>query len=159
MKKQSGFTLIELMIVVAIIGILASVALPAYQQYTVRAQVVEAFTLSDELKPMIKEYYKDRGIFPSSNKSAGVPQSHQLLGNYVSAINVSDGAMHITLGNKVNAHIKDSIITIRPIFVTGSPMSPISWICGHGEIPKGMEAAGENKTNLDDTYLPSACRS
>src|SRR5262249_4644248 len=90
-----GFTLIELMIVVAIIGILASIAIPAYQDYTTRAQVAEGLVLINELKPSINEYYKERGVFPKNNELAGVPAPEHLLGQYVSGITVEDGVMHI----------------------------------------------------------------
>ena len=156
--KQTGFTLIELMIVVAIIGILAAIALPAYQDYTIRAQVTESFTITSELKPSIRDYYKDRGRFPSDNQQAGVPLAQHLLGNYVAGIEVVDGAMHVTLGNYINSHLEGQILTIRPVFVTESPTSPISWVCGRNLAPNGMTAAGEDRTTVDDKHLPSACR-
>src|SRR5690606_34285321 len=73
LKGVRGFTLIELMIVVAIIGILASIAIPAYQDYTIRAQVVEAFALIDEIKPSLRDYYRERGVWPEDNEDAGTP--------------------------------------------------------------------------------------
>lgn len=156
--KQRGFTLIELMIVVAIIGILASIAIPAYQDYTIRAQVVEAFSITGELKLSIKDYYKDRGRFPANNEEAGVPLPEHLIGNYVSKVEVVDGAMHVQLGNYVNTQLAGQTITIRPIFVSASPTSPISWICGYRNPPKGMQATGEDRTTLELKHLPGACR-
>ncbi|MEM1262379.1 MAG: pilin [Pseudomonadota bacterium] len=156
--KQSGFTLIELMIVVAIIGILASIAIPAYQDYVIRAQVVETFSITGELKLSIKDYYKDRGRFPANNAEAGIPAARHLIGNYVKTVELVDGAMHVEMGNAVNAMLKEKILTIRPIFVTESPTSPISWLCGLREPPDGMEAAGEDRTSIEPQYLPSACR-
>ena len=155
---NKGFTLIELMIVVAIIGILAAVALPAYQSYTIRAQLVEALVLVDELKPNIKEYYKDRGRFPKDNEQAGLPGEDLLLGNYVQGMAVANGAVHITMGNKVNQHMQGKILSLRPIVVAGSPASPFSWVCGNSEVPDGMEAAGDNNTDIPAEFLPSACR-
>jgi type IV pilus assembly protein PilA len=157
--KHKGFTLIELMIVVAIIGILASIAIPAYQDYTIRAQVVESFAITGELKLSIKDFYKDRGRFPANNEEAGVPEARYLIGNYVKKVEVVDGAMHVEFGNYVNAQLQDQVLTIRPIFVTGSPTSPISWTCGYRSPPAGMEAVGEDKTTLSKTHLPSSCRS
>jgi len=156
--KQKGFTLIELMIVVAIIGILASIAIPAYQDYTIRAQVSESFSITGELKLSIKDYYKDRGRFPSDNEQAGVPNAQFLIGNYVTRVEVVDGAMHVEFGNYINANVLGQVLTIRPTFVTGSPTSPISWTCGYRLPPEGMEASGENRTTVVNKHLPSACR-
>lgn len=153
-----AFTLIELMVVIAIIGILAAVALPAYQDYTVRAKIAESLSLASEVQSTVKEYYKHHTKFPKNNLEAGAPKAEHLLGNYVSSIEVAEGALHITMGNKVNHPIQGKVLTIRPIYVEESPTSPISWVCGGDQPPKGMKAAGENKTNIDDKYLPVSCR-
>ena len=157
--KHKGFTLIELMIVVAIIGILASIAIPAYQDYTIRAQVVESFSITGELKLSIQDFYKDRGRFPANNEEAGVPDAKYLIGNYVRSVEVVDGAMHVKFGNHVNSQLLEQVLTIRPIFVSGSPSSPISWTCGYRTPPEGMEAVGDDRTTLSNTHLPSSCRS
>ncbi len=156
--NQKGFTLIELMIVVAIIGILASIAIPAYQDYTIRAQVVESFSITGELKQSVRDYYKDRGRFPGDNVEAGIPIPEHLIGNFVTRVELVDGAMHVTLGNYANTNIANGILTIRPIFVSASPTSPISWICGYRVPPNGMESVGEDRTTLDKKHLPAACR-
>ncbi len=158
MKSFRGFTLIELMIVVSIIGILAAIALPSYQSYTIRSQIVEAITLTNELKISINEYYKYHGRFPLNNKAAGIPEPQYLIGNYVKTVHVSNGAIHVTFGNKMNKHVDGKKLTLRPIVVTGSPTSPISWNCGYSEPPEGMETVGENETDVDAKYLAAACR-
>jgi type IV pilus assembly protein PilA len=155
---RRGFTLIELMIVVAIIGILASIAIPAYQEYTVRAQVVEAFSLASELKGAVQEFRKDRGRLPRNNHEAGVPEPDKLIGNFVTQIEVEDGALHVHMGNNVNNLIEGKIVTLQPLVVIGSPASPMSWRCGLRSIPHGMQSAGANHTDLDRKFLPTACR-
>lgn len=156
--RQNGFTLIELMIVVAIIGILASIALPSYQDYTIRAQLAESLTLTSELKARMLEHYRARGSFPRTNADGGMPAPEQLLGNFVDRVEVVDGAMHVRLGNKVNSQVRGQVISIRPLVVSGSPTSPVSWVCGNSPAPDGMEAVGENRTSAGDRFLPSACR-
>jgi type IV pilus assembly protein PilA len=157
--RQAGFTLIELMIVVAIIGILAAIAIPAYQDYTIRAQVVEAFSLASELKGPIQEYRKERGRFPVDNAAAGVPDADKLIGNYVTRVDVHDGSINVTFGNFVNKAIEGQIVTLQPIVVKGSPASPMSWRCGYRGVPNGMESVGANLTNMDRRFLPTSCRS
>lgn len=156
--QARGFTLIELMVVVAIIGILASVAIPSYSDYTIRAQVAEALMLVDEVKPSIRDFYKDRGSFPANNEIAGVPASEYLLGQYVSGIEVIDGAMHVEFGNKAHTRLAGMTLSIRPLYVTESPTSPISWNCGPSSLPNGMSAAGEDLTDVAAQFLPSVCR-
>lgn len=153
-----GFTLIELMVVVGIIGILASISMPSYQTYIVRGQIAEALTLAAELKSEIRDVYKHTGVFPANNTAAGLPLPRHLIGNYVERIEVADGALHITLGKKANARLKDRVLTLQPLIVPENPASPISWNCGDAEPPEGMKAVGENRTSVDRELLPFACR-
>ena len=142
MKKQQGFTLIELMIVVAIIGILAAIAIPAYQDYTIRAQVSEGLNLAAGAKAAITEYFQDRGVFPVGNTEAGISASSTIIGNFVSDVAVgSGGQITVTYnGPRVNATIANDTLLLTPGTNTGS----VDWACSAGSLlPK---------------YLPSTCR-
>ena len=140
MQKQSGFTLIELMIVVAIIGILAAIAIPAYQDYTIRAQVSEALSLADGAKTAVAEYYTNYGTMPSDNAAAGLATNTDINGKYVTQVTVSNGLITATLGNDVNAKVDGNTVDLSPVTAVGS----IKWVC---------------KSNADNKYVPSACRS
>ena len=151
MKKQlqQGFTLIELMIVVAIIGILAAIAIPAYQNYTIRAQVSEGMSLADGAKTAITEYYTNHGAFPSQNASSGLASAGSIVGNYVADVStgtadspasVANGVIQITYNTtKANVAIQGKTLLLSAVPSSGS----ISWVCKKGTI--------------SPTYLPSSC--
>ncbi len=158
MNNIKGFTLIELMIVVAIIGILASVALPAYQVYVQRSEVVEALSMAGTIRENVTNYYVEELEFPTNNQSAGVPEANFLIGNRITGVVVESGAIHVTMGNKASAPLQGKVLSFRPATVIGSPASPIAWLCGYDEPVNGMQAIGSNKTDLEKEFLPSACR-
>ena len=157
--KNKGFTLLELMVVISIIGILASISIPSYGDYIMRAQVSEGISLTTDIKKRVAEFYKSRGKFPADNGQAGVPEANKLLGNFVKNIAIVDGSIDITFGQKAHDFISGKKLSLRPIYVPDSPMSPISWVCGYSTAPDGMQAHGIDATTLDDTVLPSSCRS
>ncbi len=158
LKLKQGFTLIELMIVVAIIGILGSMAIPTYQDFIIRAQTKEAMNLADGVKKAITLYYVANKTFPENNQTAEVPAPEHLIGNFVTEVEVKDGAIHITLGNRINAHVENKVLSLRPAIVTDNPSSPISWLCGYAEPVDGMTAIGDEKTSVPSLYLSPACR-
>jgi len=140
--KQQGFTLIELMIVVAIIGILASVAIPAYLDYSVRAQVAQGINLAAAAKVAVAEVYQDRGAYPTTNGAAGLEAAASIEGKYVSGVAVTAaGVIQVTYGNDVNNKIFNAVLSITPTDNGGS----VSWAC-----------AGD--ATLIDKWVPSACR-
>ncbi|EPI0863268.1 pilin, partial [Neisseria gonorrhoeae] len=125
---QKGFTLIELMIVIAIVGILAAVALPAYQDYTARAQVSEAILLAEGQKSAVTEYYLNHGIWPANNTSAGVASSPtDIKGKYVQKVEVNNGVVTATMASSnVNKEIKDKKLSLWAKRENGS----VKWFCG-----------------------------
>ena len=138
---QKGFTLIELMIVVAIIGILAAIALPAYQDYTARAQMSEALILADGQKGAVTEYYADKGVFPDSNPSAGIAEASAISGKYVAQVAVgTSGVIEATMkGSQVAAGIASATLSLTPTASSGA----VKWAC---------TSSAQNK------YVPAACR-
>ena len=157
MRAQKGFTLIELMVVVSMIGILASVALPQYRSYIERTELVEALSMASTIREDVTHYYVENLEFPTNNKMTGIPEARYLIANSITSVTVEKGAFHIVLGNKVPKPLQGKTLSFRPAVVVGSPTSPISWLCGYDEAIEGMQAVGNNKTDIDETLLPSAC--
>ena len=141
MKKQQGFTLIELMMVVAIIGILAAIAIPAYQDHTIRTQVSEGLSLSDGVKAAVTEFYQDQGAFPADNATAGIEAAVNITGKYVTGVAVAAGVITVTYGRDTDAKIAGATLTMTPLDNAGS----VSWTCA-------------SAPRLQNKWLPAACR-
>ncbi|HGO6905362.1 TPA: pilin [Neisseria meningitidis] len=157
---QKGFTLIELMIVIAIVGILAAVALPAYQDYTARAQVSEAILLAEGQKSAVTEYYLNHGEWPSDNSAAGVATSANIKGKYVQSVEVKNGVVTATmLSSGVNNEIKDKKLSLWAKRQDGS----VKWFCGQPVTRDDAKATNDDVTadndkQIDTKHLPSTCR-
>jgi len=157
--NQAGFTLIELMIVIAIIGILSTLALPSYQDRVIRAQVSEGMALAEFVKQSVAAHYSRNRAMPRDNGAAGLPDSKLIVGNYVNEVKVRDGAIDITYGNRTNRFLTGKILSLRPAVVPGHPVVPIAWVCASASVPGKMSAMGENSTNIPPSHLPIDCRS
>ena len=139
-SAQKGFTLIELMITVAIVGILAAVALPAYQNYTIRAQVSEGFTLSGGLQTAVAEAYAQKGSYPVDLAEVGVTTAPK--GKYTSSVGMANGVITVTYGEGANSKIKDGTVLLTPV---DDGQGNIKWNCT------------PDATKITRAYVPTSC--
>ncbi|HET7414575.1 MAG TPA: pilin [Arthrobacter sp.] len=138
---QRGFTLIELMIVVAIIAILAAIAIPAYQNYLIRAQVSEGMVLATGAKAAVWDYFSNTGEYPPDNHSAGLPPATSIEGKYVSQVLVTNGKIAATFnGPSANTAIHNATLVLSPTTAGDT----IVWTC--------------TPSTVSPKYLPSSCR-
>ena len=140
--KNQGFTLIELMIVVSMIGILASIAISAYQTYVIRSQISAGIVLSGGAKIAVTEHFESTGLFPVDNATAGIAVAADISGQYVTHVNVlADGVIQITYGNDVRGNVAGGLLTLTPTPGSGS----VVWACAGDAV-------------LENKFLPSVCR-
>lgn len=156
--RRDGFTLMEMMVVIAIIGILALIAAPSYLDQMIRKQIVDAVPLAEIAKTPIAAAWAVAQSIPRDNAGAGLPAADKIVNNFISAVSINDGAIHIVFGNSANSAIKGRILSMRPAVVDDAPVVPVAWVCGNAAGPGKMTIRGKNKTNIPARYLPPNCR-
>lgn len=156
--NQKGFTLIELLIVIAIISVLATMALPSFQDRVIRSQVQEGIELSAFVRQAVEDYHREKGRLPQDNVAAALPEADKILGNFVEAVAVANGAINIRFGSRINVNAKGLKLSIRPAVVAGETRVPIAWVYGYASVPQGMTVQGKNLSDIPSRFLPVNCR-
>jgi type IV pilus assembly protein PilA len=157
-KRNSGFTLIEMMVVIGVVAILALMAVPSFQEKIVRDQIVEALPLADIAKAPVAASWSLGLPLPDSNEAAGLPPADKIVSNLVSSVSVQGGAINVTFGNHANSALKGKVLTLRPAVVADAPIVPVAWVCGNSTPPDKMTVKGENRTSIPAALLPLKCR-
>jgi type IV pilus assembly protein PilA len=154
----AGFSLLELMIVIAIIVILALIALPGVPDKLIRDRIVESLKLTDIVKTPVAASWAATAKLPVDNAAAGLPVADKIVNDYISSVAIESGAIQVTFGNHANVAIRGKTLTLRPGIVEDAPIVPVTWVCGDADAPNKMTAKGLNKTNVPVRYLPLNCR-
>ncbi len=157
-SAQRGFTWIEMTIVLAVIGILALMAIPALQDNALKRQVKEGLAIGDVAKKGVQAAYSAAGDLPANNKAAGIPERGKIVASFVKDVNVDAGAITLTFGNNASKAIEDKKVTLRPAVVPGEPLVPIAWLCHSTAVPNNMEVRGKDETDIPWKWLPIECR-
>lgn len=156
--RDDGFSMMEILVVIAIVAILATLAIPSYLDKVVRDQIGEALPLADIAKDPLAASWAALQSFPPDNAAAGLPAPDKIVNNYVSSVLVRSGAIDLTFGNRANGVIRGKVLTVRAAVVEDAPIVPVTWVCGHAKAPEKMTLKSADSTTIDARYLPLKCR-
>ena len=156
--RGDGFSMMEILVVIAIVAILATLAIPSYLDKIVRDQIGEALPLADIAKDPLAASWAALQSFPPDNAAAGLPAPDKIVNNYVSSVLVRNGAIDLTFGNRANGVIKGKVLTLRAAVVEDAPIVPVTWVCGYAKAPEKMTLKSADSTSIDARYLPLKCR-
>lgn len=159
-QHATGFTWIEMLIVLTVVGILALMTIPAMQDSALKKQVKDGMSLAEVAKSGVQASYVliGTGDMPADNAAAGIPAHDKIVGNFIKDVNVQAGAVTLTFGNNASKQLTDKKLTIRPAIVPGQPTVPIAWLCHLTNVPTGMDVKGADITDIPLNWLPIECR-
>lgn len=168
LKQTQGFTLIEMLIVIAIIAIMSMLAIPSLIPDLTRKQVEESLAKIERYKPMIQANHQLRAALPGitenqlfpihNNDIAGMPKADEIIGNYIDKVTVKDGVITLHFSKNADKKLQGKLLSVQPTYVKGSYNQDLDWSCGYKKIPDGKTAAGHNETNIENKFLPAKCR-
>ncbi len=156
-RSASGFSLIELMTVLAVIAILALLAVPSFLDKLVKEQIVDALPLAKIVSAPVEAYWKSTSKLPADNAALALPEQGKIVSNLVQSVRLEDGVIHMQFGNQANGSLRGKTLSLRPAVVEDTPLVPMAWVCGFAKEPQGMKVLGTNRTDIDKQYLPLRC--
>jgi type IV pilus assembly protein PilA len=157
-QDTRGFTLLELMVVLAVIAILALAAVPNMMDKLAREQVVEALPLADVLKPAVETAWRSGTPLPADNAAAELPPPEKFVSRLVQSARLENGAIHLVFGNSAHRLLQGKVLTLRPAGVESARIVPLTWLCAAAAVPGNMTVQGENRTTVPASLLPRRCR-
>jgi type IV pilus assembly protein PilA len=155
---RAGFTLVELMAVVAVVAILSMIAIPSVQDRVVRNQIVEVVHWAEFAQKPVEVSWNLGGKLPIDNLATGLPAPDLIVSNYVKSLTVENGSLQIVFGNHAMSALASKTLSLRPAVSPGASTVPVAWVCGQASPPAGMTVSGADATNIDKRYLPLNCR-